>query len=153
MQRAILSAKMYRLFCRCRAQKRYRYDCIANNAMLHTLTLRLLDLESWQDVYLSVAVNPTIFRQKATRASVTQGPTAGLSREHCLGSAGPTDFHLSADKPLKELRHPLSEYDSRLVVSCQHLEISGSFTAKLPNKSGLGQLGGCDPPASEIDRC
>ncbi len=29
--------------------------------------------------------------------------------ERCLGSAGPADFHLSADKPVKALVHSLSE--------------------------------------------
>ena len=83
---------------------------VAINEVLHALALRPSDFESRQDPYLSVAANPALFRQKDTRAHETLDITVGLSREHCLGSAGAATFPRSADMPLHELRHPLSEY-------------------------------------------
>ncbi len=104
--------------------------------MLRTLTLRLLHLESRQGPYLSVAVSPAISRQKATRARVTLNLTAGLSQEHCLGSAGPANFHQSADKPLKELRRPLSEYGSERYPS----EHPGLALSEIPDELARAHL-------------
>jgi len=47
-----------------------------------------------------------------------------LAHEHCLGSAGPANFHQSPDKPLIKRRRPLSEYNSDW---CVFFRCNGKF--------------------------
>ena len=61
--------------------------------MLHTLTLRLLDLESRQDPYLSVAVSPAIFRQKITRARETLTSQPGSLASTAWGRHAHNELH------------------------------------------------------------
>ena len=77
-----------------KVEKGLSESSVAINAMLHALALRPSDFESRQNPYMSVAVNPAIFRQKATQALATLDVIAGLAREHCLGSAGPNPSQL-----------------------------------------------------------
>jgi len=82
----LLNALARRIMRPLKGAKTQLESSVAINAMLHALALLPSDFESGQDPYLSVAASPAIFRQKTTRSPESLDITAGLSREHCLGS-------------------------------------------------------------------